>query len=184
MRGLTPLAVAAFGLAGLGVVTIAEPAPRVVWNASASAPLGLYWVTHGPIERGDFVLADAPSPARQLAAARGYLPARVRLVKRVAALAGDVVCAVGDVILIDGREVAKRLQRDSHDRPLPAWEGCRTLGPGEVFLLMAEVPDSFDGRYFGPISRSAIIGKLLPVWTFWPGHQGKGEGGKRSEPAQ
>lgn len=171
MRGLLPLAVGALGLAGLGFGIIAEPAPRVVWNASASAPLGLYWVTHEPIQRGDFVLAEAPQAARQLAAARGYLPARVRLVKRIAAIAGDVVCAVGNIILIDGREVARRLQRDSRGRPLPAWEGCRALGLDEVFLLMAEVPDSFDGRYFGPISRGAIIGKLSPVWTFWPGHR-------------
>lgn len=176
MRGLLPLAVGALGLAGLGFGIIAEPVPRVVWNASASAPLGLYRVTHGPIRRGAFVLAEAPSPARQLAAARGYLPLQVRLVKRVAAMAGNVVCAAGNAILIDGREVAKRLQRDSRGRPLPAWEGCRTLGPDEVFLLMAEVPDSFDGRYFGPISRDAIIGTLAPVWTFWPGHQSEARG--------
>lgn len=173
VRGFRPLAAAALGLAGLGVGIIAEPAPRVVWNASASAPLGLYWVTHGPIERGDFVLAKPPPAARQLAAARGYLPVHVPLVKRAAALTGDCVCAVQNMIFINGREVAMRLQHDSRGRPLPAWSGCQRLGPNDVFLLMADVPDSFDGRYFGPILRGAIVGKLWPIWTFWPGREGE-----------
>jgi type IV secretory pathway protease TraF len=32
-------------------------------------------------------------------------------------------------------------------------------------LLMPGVPASFDGRYFGPIRASAVIGKLVPLWT-------------------
>jgi type IV secretory pathway protease TraF len=35
----------------------------------------------------------------------------------------------------------------------------------ELFLLMEGVPGSFDGRYFGPVNRSAIIGRLVPLWT-------------------
>jgi type IV secretory pathway protease TraF len=50
-------------------------------------------------------------------------------------------------------------------RPLPQWEGCETLGPGEFFLMMADVSDSFDGRYFGVTERRGIIGRLVPLWT-------------------
>src|SRR5690606_31543249 len=29
----------------------------------------------------------------------------------------------------------------------------------------APAPDSLDGRYFGPIPASAVIGRALPLWT-------------------
>jgi len=96
---------------------------------------------------------------------RGYLPAGVPLVKRIAAMAGDTVCAQGDSIFIDGQSVAVRLSADGEGRPLPSWRGCRTLDQGEVFLLMEGVRTSFDGRYFGPTSISNIVGRLDALWT-------------------
>ena len=166
MTGRAPLALAGLAVATISFASFVHPAPRLVWNASASAPLGLYRTVAGSITRGDFVLAEPPEGARRLAAARAYLPDGVALVKRVAALSGDVICASGNAILINGRAVAARLNHDSQGRPLPAWTGCRTLAVNDVFLLMEGVPDSFDGRYFGPVARVAIIAKLLPVWTF------------------
>jgi conjugative transfer signal peptidase TraF len=151
---------------GIGLLAAAEFAtPRLVWNASASAPIGLYRRMDGVIARGDLVLAWAPDPARRLAAERDYLPADVPLLKRVAAIAGDTVCAIGRSIVIDGRAAAERLERDPSERPLPRWDGCLTLQPGELFLLMPGVPDSFDGRYFGAVGADAVIGKVVPLWT-------------------
>jgi conjugative transfer signal peptidase TraF len=142
------------------------PTPRLVWNASASAPTGFYWRVAGRPSRGDLVLARAPLWARRLAAERHYLPIEVPIAKRVAAVEGDVVCASGDAIFIDGRLVAHRLSSDRMGRPLPQWEGCETLGAGEFFLLMGDVPESFDGRYFGVTERRDIIGRLVPLWTW------------------
>lgn len=153
-------------VAMLGVPALRHAVPRLVWNASASAPVGLYWVLPDqPIRRGDMVLATLPDASRQLAAERGYLPARVPLVKRVAATAGDTICAAGSDITIAGHVVAARLAADRQGRPLPAWSGCRTLTTNEVFLLMVGEPASFDGRYFGPVETSRIIGRLVPLWT-------------------
>src|SRR5690348_16293175 len=94
-RALTALtlAVALFGI--LATASGAIPSRRLVWNASASAPIGLYWRVDGRPERGDLVLAWAPIWARRLADERHYLPLSVPLVKRVAAISGDVVCATG-----------------------------------------------------------------------------------------
>lgn len=159
------LALAGLGLALIGVAMLADPAPRLVWNASASAPLGLYFVQPGArIEGGDLVLAVLPEAPRRLAAERGYLPNGVPLIKRVAALDGDTICAAGAMVSVNGRVVAERLARDRLDRPLPSWSGCHLLDNGEVFLLMESVSDSFDGRYFGPIATAAIIGRLVPLW--------------------
>ena len=158
------LALTLFGLGLIGLATLARPAPWLVWNASASAPIGLYRVLPGKPIRGDLVLVRTPSSVRQLAAERGYLPQSVPLVKRVAALDGDIVCAADDVISVNGRFAAERLARDRFGRPLPTWSGCHLLDGGEAFLLMEDVSDSFDGRYFGQIPTAAIIGRLVPLW--------------------
>src|SRR3546814_1963618 len=95
------------------------------------------------------VIARLPDTVRLFAARRHYLPANVPVVKRVAAASGDEVCASGARIMVNGRLVARRLDRDGAGRPMPWRSGCATLGPGEYFLLMAESPAPFDGRYFG-----------------------------------
>ena len=64
----------------------------------------------------------------------------VPVVKRVAALAGDLVCAESGIVIINHHVAAQTLRIDREGRPLPAWHGCRTLDPGEVFLLMAMCP--------------------------------------------
>ena len=158
------LALTLFGLGLIGFATLARPAPWLVWNASASAPIGLYRVLQGNAVRGDLVLVRTPNSARQLAAERGYLPATVPLVKRVAALDGDIICAAGDAISVNGRFVAERLVHDRSGRPMPRWSGCHLLGDSEVFLLMEGVSDSFDGRYFGPVPTATIVGRLAPLW--------------------
>ena len=99
------------------------------------------------------------------AARRGYLPQGVPLIKRIAAEEADVVCAREQALFINARLVAHRLSADSKGRPLPHWLGCQTLRAGEVFLLMENVPASFDGRYFGPTKISLIAGTLRPLWT-------------------
>ena len=157
----------------MGIVFVTTPAalkiaPRVVWNASESAPLGLYWVARkSTLDRGDLALAELPESVRGLADQRGYLPAGVPLIKPVAALSGDHICTIGRTILIGGSVAARRLKRDSSGRRMPAWDGCRLLSADEVFLLNADVPDSFDGRYFGPTRMADVIGRLVPIWT-WP----------------
>ncbi|MBV9526998.1 S26 family signal peptidase [Sphingomonas sp.] len=142
------------------------PLPRLVWNASASAPIGLYFVTPGGRpRRGDIVIARVATAVRALAASRRYIPADVPLVKHVGGLVGDTVCAVGNTIIIDGKVVAIRRRVDAIGRVLPWWRGCRLLGPSDIFLLSGGVPASFDGRYFGVSPRADIIGTARPLWT-------------------
>lgn len=153
------------GIAALNLTLVFPPAPRLVWNHTASAPVGLYLVTPGaPLAPGDMVVAWPPEPARTLAAHRHYLPSGVPLVKRVAGAAGDTICASGDRVMLDGKPLARRLAVDPSGRPLPRWEGCRRLRQGSYFLLMTLRPDSFDGRYFGVTGERDIIGKARPLW--------------------
>ena len=42
------------------------------------------------------------------------------------------------------------------------WRGCKVLGPDEFFLLTPH-PDSLDGRYFGAMERSDLMGVAIPL---------------------
>lgn len=159
-------AVLAFGCACVCATIAAPPLPRLLWNASASAPVGLYRVEPGrPVIRGDMVIARTPIAVRALAASRHYIPVNVPLVKRVAGVPGDQICAIGYTITLNGRAFATRRASDRLGRPLPWWSGCRTLRDGALFLLMADTPDSFDGRYFGPTEAGDVVGRATPLWT-------------------
>jgi conjugative transfer signal peptidase TraF len=154
------------GIAAVVATIVDHPRPRLVWNASASAPVGLYAVTAITTpRRGDMVIAWPPLAMRALAARRHYLPRRVPLVKLIAAVSGDRICAVGDAISIDGRVVAIRRSYDAERRSMPWWSGCITLHRGTVFLLMTEAAGSFDGRYFGPTGSRDLMGKATPLWV-------------------
>ena len=142
-----------------------KPPTLFVWNGSASAPIGLYRLNSGKkVRRDDMVVAWTPGPARSLAARRRYLPANVPLVKRVAGLSGDRVCAFSQAVSINGRWVATRQRLDAAGRAMPWWNGCRDLGPGEYFLLM-DSPASFDGRYFGITREADLVGRAVLIWA-------------------
>ena len=158
-------ALSALAIGALGTTIAVPPGPRLVWNASASAPVGLYRVMpNAPLATGDMVVAWLPAEARALAASRRYLPANVPAVKRVAAGPGVRVCALGETVFVGGRPVTRRLATDRIGRRLPWWEGCHVLGSGERFLLMSESAASFDGRYFGVSRASDIVGKASLLW--------------------
>lgn len=93
-----------------------------------------------------------------------YLPMRMPLLKRVGAVAPQHVCIVAGQVSIDGVPAAAALPADRLGRPLPSLQLCRRLEPGELFLLSVTNPASFDSRYFGPVSASAVIGVAHPVW--------------------
>ncbi len=154
-------------LSACAVLALATPGtPCLIWNATASAPTGLYLVQSATSpRRGDLVLAFPPRYAQELAARRGYLLFGVPLVKYIAAVGGDRICGHRKSVAINGRYAAFRLDADSLHRPLPTWNGCRTLSKSAVLLLNADVAHSFDGRYFGPISTTALLGILVPLWT-------------------
>jgi len=100
-----------------------------------------------------------------MAAARGYVPSGVPLVKQVAAIEGDRVCAVGETLFVNGKIAAFRQAHDRNGRGLPWWTGCRVLGPGELLLLMPASALSFDGRYFGVSQESDVIGRARLIWA-------------------
>ena len=147
------------------VTWIFRPAPRLLWNASPSVPVGLYAMAHlDTLAPGDLVAVKPPETLARYMAERHYLPLGLPLIKHVGALPGQTICRRGLVISVDGRPVAAAQRHDHNRRTMPAWNVCHVIHPNEVFLLNASVPASFDGRYFGVLSATAILGRAVPLW--------------------
>lgn len=149
------------------LATLAVPVTcSAVWNASASVPTGLYAIRgKASLHVGERVAIEPRPALRQFLATRGYLPAGVPLIKRIAAVSGQRVCRFSQGVTIDGDFAGVARASDRLGRPLPAWFGCRTLRTGELFVMNAAAPDSFDGRYFGVLLTADVIGRAVPVWT-------------------
>ena len=144
----------------------ARPVPQFLWNASESVPIGLYRLhPAGGLAVTDLVAVLPPEPLATILADGQYLPRGVPLLKRVLALPGQTVCREELTITIDKIEMGVARAHDSRGRPLPIWQGCREIADGEVFLMNWQSADSLDGRYFGVLPTSAIIGRAKPLWT-------------------
>lgn len=139
---------------------------KIIYNPTKSAPKGYYLIVHSVVRKGDYVLADIPKDARELAAERQYLPVDVPALKPVAAKSGDHICVRNGRVFINHEPLARVLKEDSRGRILGPWKGCRPLVLGELFLLSTYSPVSFDSRYFGPVNRRMIMGKAVPLWVF------------------
>ena len=166
MRGRLATIVRTFGAVALVMSKMGEATPAYIWNASRSVPIGLYQLQ--PADRlvvTELVAVRPPEPLATFLDLNGYLPIGVPMLKRVLALPGQTVCRKGVTISVDGIEMGEALSRDSRGRPLPVWQGCRVVGADEIFLMNWQSEDSLDGRYFGLVPHSSVIGKALPVWT-------------------
>lgn len=163
---VAPISIAMLA-AGVLLSTIGpKPLPLFIWNLTPSAPRGLYAVhTPDQLQVTTLVVAQPPEPLLTLLDRDGYLPRGVPLLKRIFALSGQTVCRTGTRISVDGVAVSAARERDGRGHPLPRWQGCRVIGDDEVFLMNRNEPDSFDGRYFGPLPRSAVIAQAVPFWT-------------------
>lgn len=155
------------GLAALLMPLAIPNRVHLVYNPSDSVPRGWYRIVPADsLQVGSIVLARLPEPAGALAAQRGYLPVGIPLLKRIGAVAPQRVCIDGDLVRIEDMAVASVLPVDGRGRPLSAWQQCRRLTHGELFLLSNTNPASFDSRYFGPILTSSVIGSAQPLWTW------------------
>jgi len=163
-RHVGPAALAAATL--VMAASIEKPAVRFIWNASASVPPGLYRLrsTDGLI-RGQLVAVQPTDQLATFLADRDYLPRDLPLLKRVAALPGQTVCRSGLTLSVDNVEIGQARERDSQGRPLPVWQGCQVIADGEIFLMNARSTVSLDGRYFGVLPVTAIVGRAEPLWV-------------------
>ena len=143
-----------------------KPAPRYIWNVSQSVPIGLYRLRSiGRLFVTELVAVQPPEPLATLLSDGGYLPRGIPMLKRVLALPGQTVCRDHLTITVDKVEAGHALVRDGRGRELPIWQGCRVIADGEIFLMNWRSVESLDGRYFGLLPTTAIVGRVEPLWT-------------------
>jgi len=141
--------------------------PRLLYNPSPSAPIGWYRLRPDKhAVRGDLVAALAPEGGSALAIERDYLPPNIPLIKTVWAVSGEQVCHVDGQVLVQGRPPLLVLKHDVLSRPLPSRFGCYELSKDEVFLISNDVQTSFDSRYFGPVKRENLLGRVEYLGNF------------------
>lgn len=155
------LVAAGCAVAALALASTMRRQDLLLFNHSPSIPVGFYVRVDGPVEPGTFATVRALDVAPDEARRRAYDGVGDRFIKRVAVVSGQSVCGDGERLSVDGQIAASVYQ--GGDRFAPhGWVGCRTLGAGEV-LLLGDSPDSFDGRYWGPISTRLIEGIWRPL---------------------
>jgi len=129
-------------------------------------PIGLHRLRPtGNLFLTELVAVVPPEPLATFLESRRYLPRGIPLLKRVLALPGQTVCRDHLAVTVDKIEMGAAREHDSRGRPLPIWQGCRVVADGEIFLMNWQSADSLDGRYFGALPTSAIIGRAEPLWT-------------------
>jgi len=148
-------------------------------NTTKSTPLGLYWTTRAPVEKGAYVLwcppkADVFDDAKE----RGYIGAGFceggygYMMKRVLATKNDTLTVTDEGVQVNGERLplSKPIKADPAGRSLPCFQADHyRLGDSEVLLMSDVSGTSFDGRYFGPIHLSQVKSVIRPVIT-WPSH--------------
>lgn len=160
--------IAILTLAGLGLMVLASffnPQDRLIWNRTASAPTGLYWLNDDPFTLGRWVVVSARSDDAQWAQSQGFVGKDWPLLKQIAAVSGDKICRVDGEISVNGNTIGRAKRIDSRGQLLPVWTGCQVLAEAEVFLINPH-PDSLDGRYFGATDLSDLDGIAALIWEF------------------
>lgn len=168
-----PIVIVGFCLA-LGLVLAHQSGLRL--NTTRSIPLGLYTMSHDPIEKGAYVLFCPPErPEFDLAKERGYIGVGFcpggygNMMKKVVASDHDIVSVTDEGVTINGTllPASQPSEADSMGRPLPRFRITdHVLAPTELVLMSDTNGRSFDARYFGPVHRMHIQSLIHPVWTW------------------
>ena len=146
-------------ITGLGYRTLAfVTAIRVVVDG---------WSMYPTLAPGEYVLFDRipyrrEAPKRgDVVLVRGVLADGRAIIKRVVGAPGDTVLLSNGALTVNGVPVDGMASlEDADSRESGEW----SLGHDEFFLLGDAPEFSTDSRYFGPVARSAIVGRAWLVY--------------------
>ena len=132
------------------------------------------------IYKGEMVLFNPDKKLDRFIASRGWKKEGVPLLKKVVGVPGDKICLKGNDFLINNNKIAEIKKYDSKHRLLPNYwrdkdvsikyrigfksPGCFLLNKSEYLVLGLHSKDSFDSRYFGPISSKLIKYQAIDIF--------------------
>ena len=161
--GVVLLACVTLPVGAATAFSLMAPQPAFLWNPTPSEPVGFYVRSGERPRRGRIIAFRTPDRAFPYADGRMNYLRRIPILKEIAAGEGDTVCTNDGVLTINGRRRAPVLLVDGHGANLPLWRGCRRMARNEFFVFSDRVPNSFDSRYYGPVTLASIIGVFRPL---------------------
>ena len=139
-------------------------------NMTASLPMGIYKVTlidaqNAEIKVNDLVMI--PPSEYEETGIDSALNENRAMIKKAAALAGDVIDSDGQSIYINGSrlEYSNIYEKDKFNQTLPAQQYPYRVPQNSVYIT-SEHPYGYDSRYFGPIDLKHIKGRARIVFRF------------------
>ncbi len=161
--------------------------PTVITIVGSSLPDGIAWFEPGvDVARGQIAQECLPPALAAYALEHRIVPKwnnspcpgqAMMLGKIVAAVAGDEVAVSASGVSVNGRlwpmSTIKKVDAHGYRIDLRLPDGAFRVPRGGV-LLLGLSPDSWDGRYWGPVPLSSIRGRIIPIVTnagfFWKPH--------------
>ena len=145
-------------------------------NTTKSIPVGIYQTSNRAIGKNSYVMFCPPqNDLFDVARKRDYIGAGFSpggygyMMKKILAAKNDIVTINENGVYINGALLpgSKPLKSDSADRAMPNYQIDNHLLSDNELLLMSDISNtSFDGRYFGFITRSQIKAVIHPVYTW------------------
>lgn len=141
---------------------------RLVYNTTASMPIGLYYKTSEPVVRKSIILAKPHKSDYILQAIKyGYISENEILLKRVIGIPGDKVRITQEGIYVNDDLIANTriFVVDTNKRPLIYKTLDKTLMNNE-YIIVGDSEKSFDSRYFGIVTSDEVISTVVPLYVF------------------
>ena len=110
----------------------------------------------------DFDAYSSTAPARfDVVVFRPPQDKNVLFCFRIIGLPGETIQITKEAVFIDGKELT--LPNTLLYIPRPSGGSQTKLSPSHYFLLGDNTSNARDSRYFGPIERSEILGKVIEI---------------------
>lgn len=91
-------------------------------------------------------------------------PADVFFVHRIVALPGDRLRIVDGHAIVDGKRLAEPWAQECGGGPQCTFRGEITIAPDHYFVMGDNRGASDDSRFWGPIRRESIVGRVDDCW--------------------